>query len=108
MLGRVMVLGYPFADHPMERRMKIVLVLAALCLAGCATKVGIAAAPDGTLTATRRGADLASATGPLRQQALKDAGDYCAAKGLRTNVISSREIPAIGHWPEAEVVFKCE
>jgi hypothetical protein len=88
--------------------MKIVLIAVAVTLAGCAARPGIVQGSDGTLTALRRGDVLGDATGPLRIQALKDANDYCAAMNKRTNVIRSREIPAISHWPEAEVTFTCE
>jgi hypothetical protein len=88
--------------------MKTVLLAFAVTLAGCATSPGVVPASDGTLTAMRRGTELSASTGPLRVQALKDADDYCSARRKRANVIHSREIPAIGHWPEAQVSFVCE
>lgn len=88
--------------------MKIVLIAVAVVLAGCAARPGIVQGSDGTLTALRRGSTLGDATGPLRIQALKDANDYCAATKKRAHVLRSREIPAISHWPEAEVTFTCE
>jgi hypothetical protein len=88
--------------------MKTVLLAVAVTLAGCATRPGVVPASDGTLTAMRRGTELSASTGPLRLQALKDADDYCSARRKRVNVIWSREIPAISHWPEAEVSFVCE
>ena len=88
--------------------MKNVLLAVAVTVAGCAAGPGVVPAPDGTLIAMRRGAYLTDATGPLRVQALKDADAYCAARKKRANVIRSREIPAISHWPEAEVSFTCE
>ena len=88
--------------------MKAVLLAAAVTLAGCAAFPSVSPAPDGTLIAMRRGSYLTDATGPLRLQALKDADDYCVARRKRANIIRSREIPAIRHWPEAEVSFICE
>jgi len=88
--------------------MKNVLLAVAVTVAGCAASPGVVSAPDGTLTVMRRGSYLTDATGPLRVQALKDADAYCAARKKRANVIRSREIPAISHWPEAEVSFTCE
>ena len=88
--------------------MKTLLLAVALTLVGCATSPGVVPAPDGTLTAMRRGTGLSASTGLLRLQALKDADDFCAARRTRANVIRSRELPAIGQWPEAEVSFICE
>jgi len=91
-----------------SRAMKSMLLAVAATLTGCAAGPGVVPAPDGTLIAMRRGTYLTDATGPLRVQALKDADDYCAARRKRANVIRSREISAIRHWPEAEVSFICE
>jgi len=88
--------------------MKILILAVAVTLAGCATKPGVVQAPDGTFTAMRRGNGLADPTGPLRIQATKDAEDYCLARGKPVRILRSREIPSIGHWPEAEVSFVCE
>ena len=88
--------------------MKSVLLAVAFTLAACAPSQTVVPAPDGTLIAMRRGNQLGDATGPLRIQALKDADEYCAARKKRANVIRSREIAAIRHWPEAEVSFVCE
>ncbi|HEY5863925.1 MAG TPA: hypothetical protein VIX61_12590 [Casimicrobiaceae bacterium] len=88
--------------------MKTLLVAIALTLTACAAGPTVVPAPDGTLTVTRRGNQLGDATGPLRVQALKDADAYCAASKKRANVLRSREIAAIRHWPEAEVSFVCE
>ena len=88
--------------------MRSLLLAIALTLAACAGGPGVVPAPDGTLIVNRRGNTLGDATGPLRLQALKDADEYCAARKKRANVIRSREIAAIRHWPEAEVVFVCE
>jgi len=88
--------------------MKTLLLSVALALVGCATNPGVAPASDGTLTAMRRGTSFWASIGPLRLQALKDADDYCAARGMRANVIRSRELPAIRQWPEAQVSFTCE
>ncbi|MEP6679563.1 MAG: hypothetical protein ABJB78_09700 [Betaproteobacteria bacterium] len=80
----------------------------AFLLAGCAAAPAVVATPDGTLVAKRKAGYLTEPTGPLRLQAMKDATDYCAARNTRVKVIRSREIPAIGHWPEAEISFTCE
>jgi len=88
--------------------MKTVIVIAACALAGCAARPGIVAAPDGTLTVMRRGADLSASTSLLKVQAMKDADAYCAARQKRANVVDSREIPSVGHWPEAQIKFTCE
>jgi len=88
--------------------MKIALIAVAVVLSGCAARPGIVQGSDGTLIALRRGTMLGDATGPLRIEALKDANDYCATMNKRANVIRSREIPAISHWPEAQVSFTCE
>lgn len=88
--------------------MKSLLLAIVLTLTACAAGPTVVPAPDGTLTALRRGNQLGDATGPLRIQALKDADAYCAARNKRANVIRSREIAAIRHWPEAEVSFVCE
>jgi len=88
--------------------MKSLPFAVALTLTACAAGPSVVPAPDGTLVVMRRGNTLGDATGPLRVQALKDADDYCAARKKRANVIRSREIAAIRHWPEAEVSFVCE
>ncbi len=84
------------------------LLSATIILTACATRPGVTVAPDGTLVALQRGIQLEDATGPLRLKALKDADAYCAARGKPAKVLRSREIPSIGHWPEAEVTFVCE
>ena len=88
--------------------MKIALIAIAITLAACSARPGIVQGADGTFTALRRGNTLGDATGPLRVQALKDADDYCAGLKKRAKIIRSREIPAVSHWPEAEVSFTCE
>lgn len=90
--------------------MKTALLALTFALAGCATaaKPGITPAPDGTYKAMRRAAQFWDPTGPLRVQAQQDASDYCAARSQRAIVLDAREIPAIDHWPEAVVSFRCE
>ena len=87
---------------------KIILLALSVAAAGCAATANVVPSTDGTLTAMRRGKALYDSTAPLRLQALKDADDYCAARGKKANVIRSREIPAVGQWPEAHVSFSCD
>jgi len=88
--------------------MKLLLLVVASTLAGCAASPGIVATPDGKLSVMRRGADLSASTSLLKLQALKDADGYCAARQKKANVLDAREIPSVGHWPEAYVTFICE
>jgi hypothetical protein len=87
---------------------KILLPAVSFAIVGCAATGNVVSSPDGTFTTMRRGDTFAASTSPLRVQALKDADAYCAARGRKANVIHAREIPAIGHWPEAEVSFTCD
>jgi len=98
----------PIAIDGPTSRIAMLLLWAVVLLTACATRPGVTTAPDGTLVAMQRGTQLADPTGPLRLQALKDANAYCAARGKPAKVLRSREIPSIGHWPEAEVTFVCE
>ena len=88
--------------------MRTLVLAVSLSVIGCAPTMNVVPSPDGTFTTMRRGATLAASISPLRMQALRDADDYCAARGRKANVIRAREYAAVGHWPEAEVAFTCD
>lgn len=49
---------------------------------------------------------------PLQLTALasQDAEAYCIRNGGRVKILHTKEIPAgaLGRWPEAEVLFRCD
>src|SRR5262245_3656233 len=98
--------GHTDLDAPAHVR--IALLALSVTVIGCAATGNVATSPDGTFTAVRRGNAFTDSTSLLRLRAEQDANEYCAARGRKVNVIRSTEIPAVGHWPEADVSFTCD
>lgn len=85
-------------------------ILAAAALAGCAVPTtGVVPQNEGMYTITRQGNGFWVTTESLKTAAVKEAADFCTAKGAQLKVIHSKDIPAgaLGRWPESEILFQC-
>lgn len=93
--------------------MRTVVVGLALALAGCVgdKSSGVIALTPGTFTVSRQaGALPVNGLGTLKEDALREASDACAAKGQALNVIATRQNPGPyiwGNYPRVEIDFSC-
>lgn len=83
-------------------------LLLTLALAGCATNPGIVPAGGDTYRLARSGYGLGETQANVMAKILKEGADHCAAQARTFEPISSDSRPAWpGHFPEAELVFRC-
>ena len=90
---------------------RFALFAVAMMLAGCAVPTtGVVPQNNGLMTITRQGEGFWVTTASLSAQTRTDAAEHCKGLGKTSNVIHSKEIQsgALGRWPEAEILFKCE
>lgn len=90
--------------------MRAALAIACL-LAGCAvTNTGPVPRTDGLYTITRQGEGFWVQPLQLTALASQDAEAFCARERRTVKIVHTKEIPAgaLGRWPEAEVLFRCE
>lgn len=89
---------------------RIVLVIAGLLIAGCATSSGVLPMGQDTFLISKKAGTSFGSSTTERVEAIQEANQYCAAGGKQTEVISSKENPGpyiFGNYPGAEVQFKC-
>lgn len=89
---------------------RIVLVLAVVGLAACASNPGvIKTGPNSYMVSRQAKTGLAGIAG-LRAKAMGDANAYCAKQGLQaqmTDTTQSSGVPIFGNFPRADIEFKC-
>jgi hypothetical protein len=92
--------------------MKKLLIIALLALTGCAVPTsGVVPLADGLQKITRStNAGVFYNPEQLKQEAVREATASCtkAGKAFRLVDITQRPPRALGGWPEAEVLFKCD
>jgi hypothetical protein len=87
--------------------MRIVLVLAAAAIAGCAAS-GITPMGQDTYMAAKQGAVGFSSFGTLKAELFTDANTFCAKQGKQLQPVAERGVEGrIGQFPTAEVTFRC-
>lgn len=88
--------------------MKIAIGFCAALVAGCASNPGVVPAGNDTYMLARSGYGLGQSSTNVKAGLMKEADEHCAAKGRSMDVISSDDKPGWpGHFPEAEVKFRC-
>lgn len=90
---------------------RLVCILLPVVLAGCAVPTtGVQPLSDGLQKIAHQGNGFWVTTESLKIAATKEAGEHCAKFNKAARVIDVKQIPAgaLGKWPEAEVLFKCE
>ena len=91
--------------------MKSLVAIAAALLVGCASNSGVVPVGDDTLMIARQAATGFPGTGKIKTEALKEAGQYCAAQNKTMDIIKlyENEGPYIfGRYPRVELTFRCD
>ena len=89
--------------------MKRLLWLVLLPLTGCAVETsGVVRLSEGTYMVTRQGSGPWVATEDLKTLGVREANASCAPKKARVLNVKERHSGALGGWPEAEVIFRCD
>lgn len=90
---------------------RILLVIAALALVGCATSsTGPISAGLDTFVVSRQAGAFPSGREPLLAEALVEANAKCSSLGKTMKLVSTVENPGpyiLGNYPKATVVFSC-
>lgn len=88
--------------------MKSSVVLSGLLMVGCASSPGIVPAGLNTYMLARSGYGLGQSSSNVKAGLLKEASEHCAAQGKNMDIVSSDDKPGWpGHFPEAEIKFRC-
>lgn len=90
---------------------KLGFALALVILTGCAVPTtGVQPLSDGLHKIAHQGEGFWVTTESLKIAATKEANDFCARSNKQARVVDVKHIPAgaLGRWPEAEVLFRCE
>lgn len=91
--------------------MKLLVAIVAALLVGCASNSGVVPVGEGTLMIARQAATGFPGTGKIKTEALKEAGQYCAAQNKTMDIIKlyENEGPYIfGRYPRVELTFRCD
>jgi hypothetical protein len=86
------------------------LLGALVLLAGCAVNSGIQALDLNTFFVSRQGATGAASPNDLRLAALQEATAYCHSRNQEMEVedlVEAQPPFILGHFPKAEVRFRC-
>lgn len=79
-----------------------------IMIAGCASNPGIVPAGGDMYRLARSAYGLGASQSDVMSSIMKEASDYCTASSKRFDVVSSDSKPGWpGHFPEAELIFKC-
>ncbi len=92
------------------RRIRPLFIIAALALAGCAANSGVVPSGPDSFLVSRQAATGFSGLGTLKADAMKEAGQYCAARGKTLQVTRATESQPpyiLGNFPKADVEFTC-
>lgn len=90
--------------------MRILVVMAALAVTGCAMNSGVTTIGPETYVVSRQAATGFSGLGTLKPQALAEANEKCAATRRVPHVVRTQESkpPYIfGNFPRVEIEFMC-
>jgi hypothetical protein len=87
----------------------VLLMVALLVLAGCATKSGVVSDGPDTYLVTRQGATNFANLDNLKAEALQEATEYCLSQNKNIRVVKTSESPHHigGNYPRAAVQFMC-
>ena len=91
-------------------RSLITCAAVALLLCGCAKNSGIIPTGADTYMVSRQAATGFSGMSTLKADAMKEASDFCSAKGMDLEVISTEDAEPpyiLGNFPKTEVQFRC-
>ena len=91
-------------------KMKKILMLVCLALAGCASNSGIVSIGKDSYMISRQAATGFSGSNSLKAKALREAGSFCTKQDKQLQVVSISESSPpylLGNYPKAEVQFMC-
>ena len=90
--------------------MKIIIIIGAIFLAGCASNSGVVLMGQDTFMVSRQAATGFSGSGTLKAEALQEASQYCANQNMSLqviNIIEAKPPYIFTNFPKAEVQFRC-
>ena len=87
---------------------RLTLFVACAVLGGCAASAGIVPAGQDTYMLSRSGYGFGEASSNVKAKIIGEASAHCSSMGKSMEILSSDDKPGWpGHFPEAEVRFKC-
>jgi len=90
--------------------MKALASMVGIVIAGCAATPGVAPTGPDSFMVSRQAATGFSGIGNLKQETLREAGEFCASRSQHLRVISTSESQppyVLGNYPRVEVNFMC-
>jgi hypothetical protein len=87
---------------------RTLILLGIISLAGCASSSGVVPIGQDTYMVSRQGGYGASAMGPVKADAMTEAGVFCSKNGKQLQLVHTEETPkGVGRPPEVEIQFMC-
>ena len=87
----------------------VLLIVALLVLAGCATKSGVVSSGPDTYLVSRQAKTNFANLDNLKAEALQDANEYCLSQNKNIRVVNTSvsQPDVFGNLPKAAVQFMC-
>jgi hypothetical protein len=91
-------------------KMKKVIFLLVIAVAGCATKTGVISTSQDNFMILKQGSGFWVSPSTIVAEVTQEAGQHCAYKGKVLEILNIRKEDTgfrPGAFPEAEIHFKC-
>ena len=88
----------------------LILSLAAIALAGCASHTGVVQTGVDTFMLAKQAATGFSGLGNMKAELFAEGGQHCRSMGKELQIVSTHETQppyVFGNYPRAEITFMC-
>lgn len=86
----------------------MLIVAAALALAGCASSTGVVPAGKDQFMIAREDNGPAASLGAIKAKVLQEATAFCAGKGQTMQIVRENDVPrSFGQFPQTTLYFAC-